>query len=323
MRHSGPVLVSGAAGFIGRRTVELLVQHGYQVRALVRHPARPAFDPSVDVFIGDLTKPESYATALSGVWAVVHAALTEDFSQDVRVGSTLEDLSVRAGAQKFIHLSTIRVYGDPPDGIITEESEPCPRDKYSCTKLAIEEALRRSSGVAETVILRLGCVYGPGGGWWTDGLLSLMLKGRLILVDGGAGTANLIHVDDVGAIILLSLARSKPGCEIFNVTDGAPVSWSRYFSHLEAVLGRTATISMNVAEARDYARKWLRPSLPRRVIRKVLGRRYVHPLEEPGIESYASRAVFSNAKAVSALGFKPCFDLDSGIRTITRRQERY
>jgi len=297
--------------------VQLLIGHGLKVRLLARRVPERALDASVEVVIGDLTQPETYAPALSGASAVVHAALTDSFASDVPATLMLQKLSAQAGVQKFIHLSSIVVSGTRPEGTVTEETLPIPAsDAYTQTKLAIERGLQANSGAGELLILRLGCVYGPGGGWWSNSLLNLMERGKLILVNGGAGNANLIHVADVAAVVLTLLERRNSPLDIFQLTDGMPVPWKRYFSELEGILGRPATVSMTVEEALEHGRKWLRPSLPRRAIRKLLRAQWIHPLEAGAIQGFASRAIYSNQKASSVLGFKPMYDLKSGMETV-------
>jgi nucleoside-diphosphate-sugar epimerase len=311
------VLVTGASGFVGRHIVQRLCDSGKKVRALVRRVPREPFDSSVQVFIGDLRQPESYAPALDGVSVVVHAALTDNLFDEPRATSELLRLSAMAGACKFVHLSSIAVYGNPPVETVNEETPPVPSpDTYSRTKLSIEEALRASSTGLEIVVLRLGCVYGPGGGWWTEGLLNQMRHGKLILVNQGSGMANLVHVSDVGLMVALLLQHSGPQFEVFNVTDGAPVELKRYFAELENLLGRTATVSMSAVEARQHARKWHRPSFARRVVRKVTGSPVIYPLDERGIENFESRAAYSIEKARTVLNFAPQYNLGSGMRTI-------
>jgi nucleoside-diphosphate-sugar epimerase len=318
---SCPVFVTGGSGFIGRHVVRGLRDHGHRVRVLARR-APEGLDSSVEVVLGDLTQPESFAPALQGVSTIIHAALTDGLSHDLQATSRLHKLSAEAGVQQFLHLSTISVYGNPPAGDVTEETPPlASEDPYSRTKLAIEEALRAAPGCPEVAILRLGCVYGPGGGWWTQGLLNMMARGKCILVNGGTGYANLIHVEDVARILLLLVARSNPPFEIYNVTDGEPVAWSRYFSEIEKILGRKATVSLSAAEAREYGRRWLRPSLLGRMLRKVSRAPIIHPLDGPAIDGFASQAVYSNRKASRMLGFRPAYDFESGIQSV-RAYER-
>jgi len=316
--HPGPIFVTGSSGFVGRQIVKRLVEDGYKVRALVRRPPQTAaFGPSVDMVIGDLSKPETCLPGLTGASAVVHAALTDDLSHEPRATSELEKLSAAAGVRKFIHLSSIVVYGNPLSGTVTEDTPLIPSaDAYSRTKVRIEEALRSGSRVPELVILRLGCVYGPGGGWWSEGLLNQMRRGKLILVNAGSGTANLIHVADIGAILSLLLPRSNGPLEIFNVTDGTPVAWHRYFSELEKIAGAEATVSMTAGEAREFGKKWLHPSFLRRAVRKLSGRALIYPLDDHGIATFESRAIYPSQKASAVLGFRAAYNLEKGLRTL-------
>ena len=317
MNHSGPVFITGGSGFVGRHIVQLLAKHGYQVRLLARRAPERPLDPSVEVVLGDLTQPESYADRLRGVSAVVHAALTGTFSEDVEATLSLEKFSARAGVGKFIHLSSIVVNGIRPEGVLTEETPPVPAsDAYSRAKLAIEEGLLKKREVPELLILRLGCVYGPGGGWWSNSLLDLMERGKMILVNDGAGTANLIHVADVASVVLSLLGRGNSPVEIFNITDGMPISWKAYFCELEGILGRSATVPMTVAEALRYWEKWGAPSLPRRAMRKLMRAEVIHPLDSTAVHGYASRGVYSNEKVSRMLGFRPMYDLKSGMETV-------
>jgi nucleoside-diphosphate-sugar epimerase len=314
---SASVFVTGGSGFVGRHIVRLLIARGFKVRLLARRLPERAPDKSLEIVTGDLTQPETYAASLRGVTAVIHAALTDSFANDVPATLALQKLSAQADVRKFIHLSSIAVNGIRTEGTITEETPPVPgSDNYSRAKAAIERGLRENSGVPELLILRLGCVYGPDGGWWSNSLLDMMERGKLILVDGGAGTANLIHVADVAAVVLTLLERSNSPLDIFHATDGMPVPWSSYFSELEGILGRTATVSMTVEEARRHGRKWLRPSFPRRAIRKLMRGEVIYPLGDVDIQGFASRAIYSNKKASTVLGFKPMYDLKSGMETV-------
>jgi uncharacterized protein YbjT (DUF2867 family) len=66
-----PVLVTGATGRVGRAVVDLLVDAGVPVRALIRRSeAEAALPPNVEVVIGDLTVPDSLDAGLRGVGAV-------------------------------------------------------------------------------------------------------------------------------------------------------------------------------------------------------------------------------------------------------------
>ncbi|MFF2502679.1 NAD(P)H-binding protein [Streptomyces sp. NPDC058067] len=61
------ILVTGATGNVGRNLVQELIDAGEKVRALTRDPATSALPDGVETVAGDLSRPETLATALRGV----------------------------------------------------------------------------------------------------------------------------------------------------------------------------------------------------------------------------------------------------------------
>lgn len=83
------VLVTGGAGFIGSHTVDLLLDHGYDVRIVDSlqprvHPrGLPDHVPKdVECIVGDVSDPATMAPALDGVEAVFHLAAYQDYLPD-------------------------------------------------------------------------------------------------------------------------------------------------------------------------------------------------------------------------------------------------
>ena len=72
-----PVLVTGAAGLVGIHTCRELTKNGWQVRALIRDPARAAMalgQLPVEFRVGDVRDATTLRNCLSGCGAVVHLA---------------------------------------------------------------------------------------------------------------------------------------------------------------------------------------------------------------------------------------------------------
>ena len=66
------VLVIGATGSIGRLVVAAAIRQGHAVRAILRRREKAlTLAPEAEVFIGDLTRPESLVNAAIGIDAVV------------------------------------------------------------------------------------------------------------------------------------------------------------------------------------------------------------------------------------------------------------
>jgi uncharacterized protein YbjT (DUF2867 family) len=104
------ILVTGATGTIGRPLVHLLSSAGEQVRALARHIGRQpdASPPGVEVFLGDLSRPQTIAAALHGVTALfVHPRAVG------QAAPTLLALAGKYGVKHVAVLSALNVDDDP------------------------------------------------------------------------------------------------------------------------------------------------------------------------------------------------------------------
>ena len=121
----GRVLVTGAAGFSGHHMVREAVRAGFQVRATdvsSRHYGAMFDALGVEFTAADLTKPDGLGGLLDGVKGVFHVAGIHDYSTPdpvifaVNVGAVenLCEAAVRAGVRRFIHWSSVGVYGYEP-----------------------------------------------------------------------------------------------------------------------------------------------------------------------------------------------------------------
>lgn len=170
------VLVTGAAGFLGRALVEECVRRGWEVRALVRRPGSHSWPERVEEFVGDLTEQECVQQCVPRVQGVIHAAARvstvgswEEFaSVNVRATMALVEASQSAGVEAFVHVSSLSVYAIPNDNYTVNETAPYEsesnaRGHYSRSKLAADRAvLWEAKQGAPAVVLRPGLLWGPG-----------------------------------------------------------------------------------------------------------------------------------------------------------------
>ncbi|HKI01546.1 MAG TPA: NAD-dependent epimerase/dehydratase family protein [Thermoanaerobaculia bacterium] len=261
------VLVTGATGFIGGRLVERLVlEHGAEVRALVRNlagAARLARFP-VTVLRGDVTKPEDMTAATQGCDLVFHCAYGTSGSQKHRAWVNTEGTrqvlaaAQSAGARRIVHLSTLMVYGKTSDGDL-DEAAPRQRfgNPYSDSKLEAERIVL-SSGLP-VAVLQPTAVYGPYGGVWTETILKTLKTGRQILINGGDGLGNAVYVDDLVSAMLLAAVKEEAVGEAFLVSGEEPVTWREMYARFERMLGGgDRTVDMTEAEALAYWKRWQR-----------------------------------------------------------------
>ena len=312
------VFVTGGRGFVGSAVARRLLAAGTRVAVLTRNPPElpPEIAGRVEAVTGDFSAHEAIAGALAHCHTVVHCAKSDDpdlrrrHTSDVDGTSALLASARAAGVRRFVHLSTISVYPTQPSGFI-DESAPYGQstDEYATGKRQCEDAVLARRADFEVIVLQPANVYGPGWNWWRQELLDLMRKGRVILVNGGDGIANMVHVDDVAAAVELAVSgRGVPGNR-YLLTDGHPRPWSEYFAALERVVGHPATASMSVDEAKRYSRGIRQASafshVTTAIARRLLRQRPIFEMEDDAIDRFASQAVFVIDRARRELGYEP------------------
>lgn len=196
-----PILVTGAAGLVGRAACTALSERGWKIRALVRNPARAAARLAhipVEFRVGDIRNRASLDTALEGVGTVVHLAAIaierkgESYSStNAAATGNLIDAARRGGAKRFIHMSQ--------NGASSESRYAFLRSK------GIAEDLVKASDMEWTVI-RPSVIFGPADEFVNVlGRLALLSPFVFPLPGGGKARFQPIAVEDVAAVITRTL----------------------------------------------------------------------------------------------------------------------
>lgn len=257
------VLVTGATGFIGGRLVERLVrEEGATVRALVRNfanaPRIARF--AIEMMPGDLLSAGTLDRAADGCEVVFHCAygaLGSDAERRVvNVQGTERVLAAALAHQcrRVVHVSTMSVYGDPPDGDIDETT---PRrytgSAYGDSKIDAENAALAycDKGLSVTVV-QPTIVYGPWALTWTIKPLQQLQTGRVILVNDGTGTCNPVYIDDVVSAMIAAAESPEAHKQTFLVSGNQPVTWREFFERYQRMLSASATVSMTAEQARAH-----------------------------------------------------------------------
>ena len=224
-------VVSGGAGFIGRRVVAALLDRGWRVtvldnlltsreEALAPLRGRPGFE-----FVSqDVSEPFEVEGEVTHVLHLASPASPVDFAaypvQIVRVGTLGTDNLLRlalAKGARFLLASTSEVYGDPlvhpqPESYWGNAHTIGPRSCYDESKRCAEAfcmAYHRAHGL-DTRIVRIFNTYGPGmrldDGRVVPNFVGQALRGEPITVYGdGSQTRSFTYLDDLVAGMLAVL----------------------------------------------------------------------------------------------------------------------
>jgi dihydroflavonol-4-reductase len=239
------VVLTGATGFIGRHVSAHLVGRGIDVIAVVRPESTHAAPAGVTVVRAPLAAA-ALREAFKGAGSVVHLAgvvnaLDSDIYTAVNVEGTraVAEAADAAGA-RLIHVSSLAAAGPAsaaaPRG---EDDPPNPSTPYGRSKLASEEIVTRTAGLAWT-ILRPAAVYGPGDRAMLP-LFRLANRGILPLVGQPGAAYTLVHVSDVVRAVDAALDAPAPGDVCF-VGHPRPVTAREILEAIRMAVGRPAQL---------------------------------------------------------------------------------
>jgi nucleoside-diphosphate-sugar epimerase len=238
------ILITGAAGFIGPRVVENLLERGFRnLRCLVRRPGyskrlatlagRWGDSARIDFLTGNLLSREACAQATRDVVIIYHlAAGKAEMIADAYMNSVvstrnlLEATHAHRCLRRFVNVSSFSVYSNTqtPRGQLLDELCPVESnsedrgDAYTYGKVKQDEIVTEYGRIGiPYVIVRPGVVYGPG----NEAITNRVGIGTfgIFLHLGGSNTIPLTYVDNCAEAIVLAGLKSGVEGEIFNVVD--------------------------------------------------------------------------------------------------------
>jgi len=295
--------LTGATGFIGQHLLRELPKRGFRLRVLLRQPTSVPMSCASAV-IGDLARPRNMSAALEGVDAVIHSAgYTSGMSgipeDDYRLLNTEATINLaraarRAGAKRFVFLSSIRAQcGPTAETVLTENDDPKPTDAYGRSKLAAE------SGLAELdldwVSLRAALVYGPG----VKGSIALLMRlarSPFPLPLRSIGTRrSLLALENLSAAIEVVLKAAGPLRRPFIAADIEALTVAEMIAAMRQGLGREPNVFP------------MSPALLRLLLR-LIGREEIY--------QRLSGSLVANPSALIGLGWTPPLATAVGLRAL-------
>ncbi len=324
------ILVTGAAGFIGPRVIESLLERGFRNLVCFARPssrlsriktsAWPA-GARIEVLEGNLLSRADCESACKDVAVIFHlaAALTAKSFPDAYMNSVvttrnLLEASLRcAHLRRFVLVSSISVYTNRQKSRLLDES--CPIDEHPETRgeaycfakvkqERIVEEYAKQFGIPY-VVVRPGSVYGAGQSGIT-GRVGISTFGPFLHL-GSSNTIPFTYVDNCAdAIVLAGLVKGVDG-EAFNVVDdNLPTSrqflrsYKKNARHFKSIYVPRA-LSHSFCYLWETYSEWSEGQLP--------------PAFNRG-QWYANwkKTRYSNEKVKAKLGWRPRVSTDEGLR---------
>jgi nucleoside-diphosphate-sugar epimerase len=239
------IVVLGASGFVGTTLTERLWNNSTAEIVPVIHSAGSAWRlarHNKPLYQVDVADPKALREILRGATHVVNCTrggrgVMIDGLENVLSACRLE------GIDRFVHLSSVMVYGDPPHLDSHHEeapTNPVPgADSYGAIKLEQDNMVQASAkGGLPSVVLCPPNISGPFSGY-VAGIVNGLRNGSFALVDDGAGPCNLVDVRNLCHAIELALDADEAaldGARMF-ITDGEAVTWKDVATELLELAG--------------------------------------------------------------------------------------
>ncbi|MHC2020704.1 hopanoid-associated sugar epimerase [Methylobacterium sp. CM6247] len=308
--EAGPVLITGASGFLGAALVDVFRKAGFSVRIMVRasSPRTNLVWNDVEIVEGDMRDRASVAAALAGQRYLVHAAADyrlwapdpEEIVRTNRDGAIiLMEEALRAGIERIVYTSSVATIKPHDDGTPADETRPLTpgtaigaykRSKVVSERVVEEMAARNGLPV---VIVNPSTPIGPRDvkPTPTGRIIVEAALGRMpAFVDTGL---NLAHVDDVAYGHLLALRHGRTGERY--ILGGENVLLSQMLADIAGMVGRKAP-TINLPRAVVYPIAFISEQMAR-----ITGKTPFATID--GIKMSRYRMFFTDAKARAELGY--------------------
>jgi nucleoside-diphosphate-sugar epimerase len=315
------ILLTGGTGFIGSQLAQSALRQGHRITVaspVNNDTERFRFDllarAGIPVIDAGLHDRERLRDVLAGRDVVIHLAAAqheaeapESHFRKVNVDGTrlLLELACEQGVRRFVHGSTIGVYGQAAAGVLDEDSPLAPDNAYGRTKLEAEQAVREFSPVIETTIVRISEAYGPGDMRLLK-LFRAISKGRYITLGAGRNERQLIYVDDL-CQGLISAARSPTAVGQTMILAGTErLTTDDVAAEISAALGKSRSVKHVPLWPFNVAATVMETVLPPLGVKPPLHRRR--------LDYFRKSFRFSTQRAKRLLDFRPEVCFADGVR---------
>lgn len=301
------VLVTGASGFIGTEVVKNLKLQNFEVRTVNRRTFKSGADSNY--VIDDLGLDTYWRDALKGCDVIIHLAARVHVMNDSAVDRLAEFRKVnvagtvklamqaaKAGAKRFVYVSSVKVNGEQTTLPYTELDDPNPQDPYGVSKWEAEQALHEISATTglEVVIVRPPLVYGAGVKGNFAQMIKVLAKRIPLPFASVQNLRSLIYVENLVDALILCATHPNGAGNTYLVSDGEDVS--------------TSDLLCKLAEAMEQSARLF--SCPPALL-KLAGRLIGRPDQ---IDRLLSSLQVNSSKIRRELGWQPPFTLQEGLR---------
>ena len=247
------VLITGGTGFIGSRLAlrclengDSVVVYGQENTPAEQQNRKTIEDAGAVIILASMMDTHALSSAMDGIDVVFHLAAAQHEANvpdglfwDVNVKATKQIVEIAAekDVRRFVHGSTIGVYGSALTGRLDESSELQPDNIYGVTKLAGEKVVLDAKDQLPVVVIRISETYGPGDRRLLK-LFKAVNKNAFFMIGNGENVHHLIYIDDLIDGFLEAARNDNALGEVFVLAGKETVTTNEMVGTIARVLER-------------------------------------------------------------------------------------
>lgn len=312
------ILTTGAGGFIGFHLANFFAGCGYDSIGVDLHypsSSNSGTAPDFRAITGDFRDSKLMRELLRDVDIIFHLAsahlqvsLDDAEYWDINVHKIrpFMELAKEMGIKRFVHVSSVGIYGDLKKYPADEGSACEPQSIYGETKLAgeIEAQLFGKETGFPVVIIRPSWVYGPGCPR-TLKIFRALHKRRFIMIGKGENLRHPIYISDLLEAFSLAMDVEKAVGEVFLIAGERAITTRELVDVFCRVL--------NVPRPKIQIPHWAGVALAAGS-EKVCGILKIEPpISMRTLEFFDTNNAFDISKAREILGFNPKVSFEDGL----------
>lgn len=238
--QTSPILVTGGAGYVGQKIVEMLCNQKREVIALYRNRV-PDSRNNLFPICADLAAKELLVAPIRGVRCVIHLAwdgaiVSSDLerTRNVKNIKNLIQVMEHAGTKRIIFVSAI--------GADREAELPFLREKYECEHLIL------NSKIKEKIIIRSAVLFdGVKGGSFIQSIKKVMRSSLFYPVPKIQGKISPLYVDDLIEVLTKSCdIEMFDSCSVIDLAGGESYKISQLLKIISKnTVGKKSQIALN------------------------------------------------------------------------------